>query len=278
MLLLFVVSLLWALSFGIIKRWLPGVDSAFVATARLGLSLLVFIPFLRLRGIGWRHAAALIAIGAVQFGLMYLAYLASFPYLGAYEVALFTITTPILVTFFADLLDGCLRPPALLAALLAVIGAGFIVARSTDFRLTLAGFGLVQLSNAAFALGQVLYRRVRVRASGQRDRDVFGLLYLGGFAVALAVLLIRDVTVVLGTPQLLALVYLGVIASGLGFFLWNVGATRVNTGALAVMNNAKIPLAVACSLLLFGEHTSLPRLLAGGAVMAAAAWLAQRRP
>ena len=39
----------------------------------------------------------------------------------------------------------------------------------------------------------------------------------------------RNVDVTLHGPQLLTLAYLGVIASGLGFFLWNVGATRYSS-------------------------------------------------
>src|SRR5215204_2360952 len=107
---LIVVSLLWAFSFGLIKRFLTGVDSTLVAAARLGLALLVFLPFLRVRGISVRLGLTLAAIGAVQFGLMYLAYIESFRYLRAYEAALFTITTPIFVTLLADALDRTLRP------------------------------------------------------------------------------------------------------------------------------------------------------------------------
>ena len=69
---------------------------------------------------------------------------------------------------------------------------------------------------------------------------------------------------------------LGVAASGLGFFLWNRGATRVSAGTLAAMNNVKIPLAVACSLVVFGEQADLPRLFLGGGLMASAVWLAQK--
>ena len=47
--LLLLVSLLWAFSFSLIKRHLGGLDSSFVAAVRLGLALLVFLPFVRLR-------------------------------------------------------------------------------------------------------------------------------------------------------------------------------------------------------------------------------------
>jgi drug/metabolite transporter (DMT)-like permease len=277
MLLLVVVSLVWAFSFGLIKRHLGGVDSTFVATVRLVLSLLVFLPFLRFRGLSGRTALALAGIGALQFGVMYLAYIESFRYLRAYEAALFTITTPIFVTLLADAFDRKLRPWALAAALLAVAGTAVVALKSTDLQLTLAGLALVQFSNATFAAGQVLYRRLRQQHPTLRDHQVFALLYAGASGIAAAAMAARDVSVTLSTPQMLTLLYLGLLASGGGFFLWNVGATRVSAGTLAVMNNAKVPLGVAVALLVFGETASLPWLAVSFALMAAAVWLAERR-
>jgi len=66
------------------------------------------------------------------------------------------------------------------------------------------------------------------------------------------------------------------VASGLGFWLWNAGARRVSAGTLAVFNDLKIPLAVAVSLLVFGEQTDLPRLLMGGTLVLAALLLNER--
>ena len=84
--LLFITSLLWAFSFGLTKK-LAGLDGAFISAARLSLALLVFLPFLRVRGLSSRGAFRLFAIGAVQFGLMYLAYNESYRYLKSAEVA-----------------------------------------------------------------------------------------------------------------------------------------------------------------------------------------------
>jgi drug/metabolite transporter (DMT)-like permease len=281
MLLLFLVSLLWAFSFGLIKR-LTGLDSAFIAAARLGLALLVFLPFLRLRGLATRTALALLGIGAIQFGLMYLAYNESFHYLAtSYEVAVLTLTTPILVTLFADAFERRWNVRALLAALLAVAGGGCIVVKTSFTGAPIVGIALVQISNAAFALGQVLYRRVRSAgaAASFRDRDVFGLLYAGALAVTLPATLLRTNfrALPLNATKVEILIYLGIVASGLGFFLWNLGAKRANAGTLAVMNNVKIPLTVAVSLLVFRETADLPRLLAGGALMVMAVWLAEKK-
>lgn len=275
MLYLIVVSLLWAFSFGLIKGL--GLDGSLLAATRLGLALLVLLPFLRLRGVGFRTGAAFVGIGAVQFGLMYLAYNESFRFLASYETALFTLTTPIFVTLFADALERTLRWRALLAALVAFAGAALVVKKASQ---PVLGIALVQLSNLAFAVGQVLYKRLRARHATLRDRDVFALLFLGGFAIALAAAGARGVTVAFTPRQAWVVLYLGVLASGVGFFLWNVGATKVSAGVLAVMNNAKIPLAVAVSLLFFGERTSVPNLtalLASLGLMTFAVWLAEKK-
>jgi drug/metabolite transporter (DMT)-like permease len=278
--LLIIVSLLWAFSFGLTKGLMTGINAPFIATARLGLALLVFLPFLRLTGVAGRTRTALLGIGALQFGVMYLAYNESFLYLPAYAVALCTITTPLFVTLAADALDRTFRPRALLAAALAVAGTALVVLQSATPSGTLHGVLLVQAANAAFAVGQVLYRRVRRWPGVSGDREVFGLLYAGAFLLTLLVALQRGSFAVTPTPtQIATLLYLGIIASGLGFFLWNKGATQVGAGTLAVMNNAKIPLTVACSLLVFGEGATadLPRLLASLAILAGAVWLAEKR-
>ena len=68
------------------------------------------------------------------------------------------------------------------------------------------------------------------------------------------------------------LAYLGVIASGVCFFLWNYGARRVTPVKLAIMNNLKIPLAALISLLLFREQPNM-FLLALGCLLILASFL-----
>ena len=274
---LILVSLIWALSPGLIRGHLAGLDSSFIATVRLGLALLVFLPFLRVKWLSGKKSLLLLFLGAVQFGVMYLAYNESFKHLQSYEVALFTLTTPIFVTLLSDALERKFHLRSLLAAVLAVAGTAVVVFQKKDISPTLVGLGFVQLSNLAFAAGQIGYKRFREKFATVKDREVFAVLYAGGTAVSLAVMLSRGVSVTLNGNQFWILVYLGILASGLGFFLWNVGATRVSAGQLAVMNNAKIPLMIACSFLIFGEHAEPVRLLASFALLGLAVWLADRR-
>jgi drug/metabolite transporter (DMT)-like permease len=95
------------------------------------------------------------------------------------------------------------------------------------------------------------------------------MLYAGGVVITLlaAGVFTNWGTLQVSSTQWMTLVYLGLVASGLGFFLWNVGVRKVNIGALAVFNNLKIPLATAVSLLFFGEKTDWRTLLIGGAII-----------
>ncbi len=242
-----------------------------MAFVRLALSFLLFLPLLRPRKIPPSLTARLLALGAVQFGLMYVFYIQSFRYLAAHQVALFTILTPLYVAAAAGLLEGRFRPLHCWTALLAVGGSAVIVYSGIGRSGLLAGFLLVQASNLCFALGQLLYRRLAPPGRGWKDRDAFAWLYLGGAAAAALAMLLFS-----GPPRLdldagqwLVLAYLGLLASGVGFFLWNVGALSVSPGMLAVFNNVKIPLAILVSLVFFGERTDLLRLGLGGALILA---------
>jgi len=277
---LLIVSLVWAVSFGLIKQYLAGVDSAVVASVRVAFALLVFLPFLRPRVIGIATAVRLALIGALQFGVMYMAYIASYESLRAYQVAVLTIFTPFWVCLFDDLFAGRFTRRAYIAAAVAVGGTAVIMWTQRFGSASVLGIFLMQVSNACFALGQVLYRRWRAASgSSLRDRDVFGWLFAGAVLVTLpfaapgASAALSGLTAV----QWAVLAYLGVLASGVCFFLWNVGATKVSAATLAVMNNLKVPLAVACALLFFRESADPVRLLGGGALLAVALWIARER-
>ncbi len=266
MLELFIVSLVWAFSFGLIKDNLAAVDPNFVAFARLFLSLCVFLPFLRWNGLTRRLSLRLMLVGAVQYGIMYVAYNFSFRYLQAYEVALFTIFTPLYVTLIDNLFQRRFSWLHAVTTLLAVAGTAVIKLTGAVQENIWLGFLIVQLSNLGFAFGQVYYKKVMHASPGLKDAQVFALPYLGGVLLtALSTTAFRGWSSLhLEGSQVLSLLYLGIIASGLGFFLWNYGARKVNNGALAIFNNLKVPLAVAVSLLVFGESANLVTLLVGG--------------
>jgi drug/metabolite transporter (DMT)-like permease len=272
MIYLLIVSLIWAFSFGIIKGNLTGIDSNFVSFARLVVPFLIFFPFLRLKNINLKLILKLTAIGMLQYGAMYITYIYSFHFLKAYEVALFTILTPLYVTLIDNYLHKHFYWVHFCTTFLAIIGAAIVDEARLSENTLLIGFLFLQISNFCFAFGQIYYKKVMADLPEVKDINIFGLLYLGAALItALATLVFTDISVIrLNQVQVFSLLYLGVIASGIGFFLWNIGARKVNAGALAVFNNLKIPFAIAVSLIFFRETTSLPNLILGGSIIVSA--------
>lgn len=272
---LVVVSLVWAFSFGLIKQ-LGGLDSYTVAATRLGLALLVFLPFCRPRRIAPSLALRYALIGAVQFGLMYVLYIASFRHLQAHEVAMFTIFTPIYIVLLEGARERRLNLRALGAAALALVGAAVLKWNTDTSWGALQGFLMLQGANLCFAAGQLAYRHTRVQQPQVSDAGIFAWPYLGATVTA------GGLALALGDPgsftpspgQWAVLLYLGLLATGLGFFGWNLGATKVGTGTLAVSNNLLVPLAVLVSLLIFGETAPIERLVLSLVLMFAALVLA----
>ncbi len=277
---LIAVSLLWAFSFGLIKTSFADLDSTGVATVRLLLALLAFLPFFKPKAVPRPAVLTFIAIGAVQFGLMYALYIAAFRHLQAYEVVMLTIFTPIYVVLFDGALEGHLNRRALAAAVVALIGAAVLKWQGGISRDGLIGVILMQSSNLCFAIGQVAYQRYRRQWQRTTDASIFAWLYVGAVIAAGGVsLFITDWTAFRPSgSQWAALAYLGTLASGVGFFLWNLGATKVSAGTLAVFNNLKIPLAVVVALLVFGEQANLPALLTSFGLMGIALYLTEKSP
>jgi drug/metabolite transporter (DMT)-like permease len=259
------VSLLWAFSFGLIKGRLAGIDPVAVSTIRIAFAALVFLPFLRPRALPRRDVITLALIGVFQFGLMYVLYTTAFGFLKGHEVALATILTPVYVALLDAAVENRTRWRHLIAASLAVLGAGALLWKNRTSDTIITGFLIVQGANLCFAAGQIAYKRIRpTLPAGVSDAGIFFWPCAGALvATALTSGFMTDWSAFQPTAsQWGVLAYLGMLASGVGFFLWNYGATRVNTGTLAVFNNAKVPLGVACSLIFFGEQpASIPRLL-----------------
>lgn len=274
--LLILVTCLWAFSFSLIGEYLAGqVDNYFSVLTRIALAALLFVPLLRWRGLGARHAFTLMALGAVQLGLMYVFFYQSFLLLDVPEVLLFTIFTPLYVSLLDDAMARRFSPAHLLAAALAVAGAAVIRYQQPpdDFWL---GFFVVQAANLCFAAGQVGYRHLSPRLPRDLPAHAsFGWFYLGALALALlAWALLGDAGAMpRTTTQWGVLLWLGLVASGLGYFLWNRGATQVDAGALAVMNNALIPAGLLVNLLIWNRDADLIRLTAGAAILLVALWI-----
>ncbi len=132
------------------------------------------------------------------------------------------------------------------------------------------GFLVVQGANICFAIGQVGYKVLLERENLQLpQRAIFGYFYLGALAITIITWFMFGNPAKLPTTSVQwgILLYLGLIASGLGYFFWNKGATKVDAGTLAIMNNALIPAGLIVNLLIWNREANLTRLALGGGVL-----------
>ena len=265
---LIAITILWAFSFSLIGVYLAGqVDAYFSVLTRVALATVVFLPFIR--RIPLKLAAKLMGLGAIQLGCMYVFYYQSFLLLSVPEVLIFTILTPVYVTLIFDLLQERFSTRYLITALIAVLGAAIIRYSSIGSEVFI-GFLVVQGANICFAIGQVGYKVLLQRQNPQLpQRAIFGYFYIGALAVTMVTWLLFGNPAKLPTTSLQweILLYLGLIASGLGYFFWNKGATKVDSGTLAIMNNALVPAGLVVNLLIWNRDANLTRLCIGGAIL-----------
>lgn len=273
---LFLVSFVWAFSFVLIKGVLTGVDSFVVSFIRLSISLFIFLPFLKFKKLDRKIIFSLVLCGAVQYGVMYISYISAYKFLPAHIIVLMTVFTPLWVVLFDDLLNKTFSLKIVFVAFLAVLGGAVIKYPQAALSFNIKGILLIQVSNVAFALGQIYYRRLSKKFNANyKQINVFGWLYLGAVLFTLP-FFISSGAFALTLKQVMTLLYLGVVASGLCFFWWNKGAVMVSGGVLAVMNNIKIPLGVLAVLIILGEDFSALRLIIGGLSMLVALLIASK--
>ena len=220
-------------------------------------------------------ALKLMVCGALQLGIMYGFYYQSFLYLSVPEVLLFTVMTPLYVTLINDILDRHFNIGFALSALLAILGAVAIRYQGIDEGF-IKGLLIVQGANVCFAAGQVGYKRIIAKERPDLpQRTVFGWFFIGALAVVIPCYL------ALGNPDKLPtttlqwsiLTYLGIVASGLGYFAWNKSATTVNIGTLAVANNLLIPTGIIVNVVFWNRDADIVRLAIGGSIIVLALWV-----
>lgn len=275
---LFTVALIQALSFSLIGVYLAGhVDSYVAVLIRVLVAGLVFIPLTRWRQVEPGFMRGMLLIGALQFGITYVCLYLSFKVLTVPEVLLFTILTPLHVTLIEDALNRRFNPWALVAALVAVLGAGVIRYDGLDGEF-LGGFLLLQLANFTYAAGQVLYKHLVARyPSDLPHYRRFGYFFVGALIVVLpACLAFGNLSKLPDAPQQwLVLVFLGLCSTALAMYWWNKGACLVPVGTLAAMGNLHVPLGLLINLLIWNRHEDLGHLFIGGGIIVASIWISR---
>ena len=262
---LFITTILWSFSFSLIGNFIAvEMNSWTLAFLRSLVACIFFTPWINFK-IPFDYVIKMIIIGALQIGIMYLLYLNSFNYASVQKILLFTITTPFYVFVISQLFKGEFKLTSISIIIISIIG-GFII-RMTSFDIAdLKALLLVQAANICFASGQVFYRRLkRYNKNNVNINTDFAFFFIGATFITLLGLIASPYNY--SNPktieQWLLILWLGGGASGVGYYLWNYGSTKVKVETLATMNNLVIPLGLFVDIIFFAGNHDFQTLIIG---------------
>lgn len=243
---LLVVTIIWSFSFGLIGHYLVGKVDTFIAIfIRFFLGFLTLVFFTKKDDFLSKSYLKTIVVGAFQVGLMYVFYFESFKYLQVSEVALFTTTTPFYIYLFSSIYNKKINWKFFPAVLIAIFG-GVIIKFNGIGNSFLKGLLFVQCANICFGLGQFVYKKWTVNEDDKKCLSTFSGFYLGAMIFIIPLILMYSNFSKMPSTMVhySTLLWLGIVASGVCYYLWNTGGKKVSDTTLAVMNNAVIPAAV----------------------------------
>ena len=266
-------AMVWGSTYAVTQLWLPADRPFFAAAARVlpaGLILLLCVRRLP-RGRWWGRSVVLGALNhGLFFGLLYVAAFRLPSGLGSTITAL----SPLVVMGAAFLVIGERQPRVtLLAALVGVAGVVTLVSQgdrsgAVDPIGVAAAVGAVVSSALGFALVKRWSPPDDVLVTTSWQLVAGGLLLVPVAAVA------EGAPPALDLPAVLALAYLGLVGSALGYVLWFRGLTRMDAGAVAVVGLVNPVVGTALGVLLLAEPFG-PVHLAAAAVTLGSVMVAQ---
>lgn len=139
------------------------------------------------------------------------------------------------------------------------------------------GLMFVQLANIFFALGQVGYKRL-MEVHPIPQHQAFSWFYIGATLISLVGWLLFGNKAMVPTSQAqwIVLLWLGMVASGIGYFMWNYGATKVDAGTLAIMNNMMVPAGLLVNFAIWQQHPNWISFTMGSSLIIASLWVHKR--
>lgn len=283
--LLFVMTL-WGSTFVVTKAAIAELPPLTLAFARVAIGALVLLPFALLRyrrsatsGLPWR---ALIVLGILGVALYYTAFNLSMQYTTATQGALVQSCIPAMTALIAVLWFGERASRTRIAGItLSVIGVLIVLSgaagrpdqpdHSAEVTTTLLGNLLMFSTVVAWGLYTSLAKRVAAFDPVVTTTCITGIGALLLLPAALFELAGREL------PQLsinawLSVAYLGALASGLAYMLYNNALRHMDASEVGVYTNLIPVVGVITGLVVLRDPLSL-QAIAGGIVVMAGVWI-----
>ena len=263
---------IWGSTYAVTQQWLPPGRPLFAATVRalpVGLLMLLWLRRLPKGDWWWRS----LVLGSLNIGIFYaLLFFAAYRLpsgLGATLVA----TAPMVTMGVARLLLRQ-RPAriSLAAGLVGLVGVALLVLQNgLDKPLDPVGLAAGLLAVVLSSVGFVLTRK------WSPTDDVVTVtswqLVAGGLVLLPIGLVVEGAPPALDLPAVGALVYLGLLGSGVAYVLWFRGLTVLGPTSASIIGLVNPVVGVLLGVLLLGEHFGpvhlVAMLLVVGSVLAA---------
>jgi drug/metabolite transporter (DMT)-like permease len=263
-----------------VTRFVVGAsDPVMLAVFRFGLGFLLLLPLAFARGARWprgRDWLAVAALGLMFYGAFFVVYGAALTYTTAARGSLAVSTLPLLTMAVAALMGReALTPRKMIGVLVAMAGVAIALAAGLKEAPPEAWRGDLIMTGGMFAMAlyNVLSRPLMARSSALAYACAgmaFGsganalLAWNGGSFEAVRAF---------GAAQWVAVLYLGIFAGALGFYLWVYALERATPTRVANTITVSPVAAALLGSLLLGEPIGLS-LVAGVAAVASGIWIA----
>lgn len=260
---LILATIFFSISFGLIKANLATLDPNLVSFLRLFFASMIFLPvfILKKNNVTKKDFIQALLIGTIQFGLMFIFYIQAFKFLKGSEIALLTTSTPFFVLLISSIYSKKIDFIQILLVAIAIFGGFFVVFRENSLNFAILGIVFMELSNLSFALGQILWKKqIDSSSSALMFPAYFGACLLALFS---SFLFSKTEIIKITNIQWFSILYLAIIPTGIGFWLWNMGAKKVSETTLSVMNNLKIPIGAIFAILFFKESVKFENFTIG---------------
>lgn len=250
---------------GTLPLYADGISSGNVLFYRYGISVLIFVVWLLLRGeslkIRWGHAIKLAILG-VMFSMSSLTLYESFHYMNAGVASTILFSYPIMtallmVMFFHERITW----RTTIAIVLALSGIVLLYRGDGGERLSVTGVLLVLLSSLLYALYIVYVRQFKIEGMSA-EKFTAWVVFFGWLSVMAFQLLSGEKFQLLHGTQWIWGVQLALLPTVLSLFFINIAIKSIGSTPTAIMGALEPVTAVVISCTLFGEAFTF-RLLVG---------------
>ena len=244
--------LLWGTTYGVTQRWLTALDPLWIAALRSLLPGLLLLPLLRV-AVWQQHWRSLGILSLFNLALFTALLFAAISRLPGGVAATLVSTVPLQVLMLVWLTGSKPSWLSVVAALAGIAGVGLLVWQASE-PLDWLGVGLALLAALSLAIGGLLTQKL---GKGIRPLELAaGQFLIAGVVLTLLAWTSTGVLPQLQTHEWLAMIWIGPVGLGVGYWCWFRSLHYMTIERLAFLGLLNPVVAVLLGLVMMNEQLS----------------------